>query len=445
MFTLKDLNEGQMEIATDILEKVESIMKRTPEDLEDRIFSIQGFAGSGKTVLTSVLLGELKDRFNPRIMVTTPTHKALAVLNEMASQHNIESRTIHSYLQCKVKEDYTSGKHILEQAPNFNPEPLDILVVDEASMVSDTLFELIQECMMRGLIKVLIQVGDASQLIPIEGNWNPVYDGLIFAQEYKLNQIVRQAEGNPIIQLASTIRECIDKQEFKPISYITDAIKAMNHEDIEIYSRLDKWMGRYEQGEFDKNLIVCHQNKTVDMYNKKARELDKGKKIPYIIEGEKLVFLEAHFEGRGDDAEMIHANNEIITVKECKMLEDDNNELEYWKVYDTDGLSFITLDKNSKVDFQYELGEIAKEAKRASGSARSALWKQFFDMKAQFQNVAYTYASTITKAQGSSCDEVYVDWNELVSASRFLELEAIYRLAYVAITRARNKAIFFIK
>ena len=126
------LNTDQMNIADAILPLVENVLRKTPKELEQRIFSIQGFSGSGKSTLMSVLLGEFKKMGNPKILTTTPTHRSLEVLKQMSLEHNIEAKTIHSYLNVKVVEDYSTGLYRLEQEGSKECTPVDVLVCDES-------------------------------------------------------------------------------------------------------------------------------------------------------------------------------------------------------------------------------------------------------------------------------------------------------------------------
>ncbi|MCI0501381.1 MAG: ATP-binding domain-containing protein, partial [Epsilonproteobacteria bacterium] len=61
------------------------------------------------------------------------------------------------------------------------------------------------------------------------------------------------------------------------------------------------------------------------------------------------------------------------------------------------------------------------------------LWKLFFQIKELFVDVKYTYASTIHKLQGSTYETIYID---LTDIERMHDKDMMYRLLYVAITRA---------
>jgi hypothetical protein len=164
--------------------------------------------------------------------------------------------------------------------------------------------------------------------------------------------------------------------------------------------------------------------------------------LPYLIPNEQLIFGEAHF----DEDRAIHQNNERVTIQECEMVEDEQNDLTYWRVLDTGGEVFRVVDRASLPYYEENLKDIAKQAKFEKNSGlRSELWRRYFELKKAFQKVSYKYACTCNKSQGSSVTDVYIDLNELVQAATYLSMDSVTRLLYVSITRAKEKVIFCIK
>ena len=181
--------------------------------------------GTGKSFLTTVLVAELK-KITSKMMLTTPTHRSLAILTKMGEANKVEAKTIHSYLKCKVVENYNTGTLELKQNLDKPIESVDVLFCDEASMVNSSLFEMIQTQLFNGTIKTLIFVGDPNQLLPVEeGDNNPIYCDLVPCSEYTLTEIVRQAKDNKIIQLVTKIREYITSQEYPPFNNMEALIK----------------------------------------------------------------------------------------------------------------------------------------------------------------------------------------------------------------------------
>ena len=438
---LSSLNDSQRIIAEDLLSKVEKALKSNNEvEMENRIFSIKGAAGTGKSFLTTVLVAELK-KITSKMMLTTPTHKSLSILTKMGEANKVEAKTIHSYLKCKVVENYNTGTLELKQNLDKPIESVDVLFCDEASMVNSSLFEMIQTQLFNGIIKTLIFVGDPNQLLPVEeGDNNPIYCDLVPCSEYTLTEIVRQAKDNKIIQLVTKIREYITSQEYPAFNTMETLIKESVCEDIEVVSKIDDFYNKYQEVNYEDAMVLCHKNVSVNSYNKKCRQFNLGK-VDSIVIGEKLVFLESHLDGD----EQVHANNEVIIVKSCEECYDDSNEITYWKVVTTKDTMFRCVDNSCLVEFKEKLSDIAKDAKKASGVAKTALWQRYFELKNSFQSVSYIYSGTITKAQGSSIPYVFIDFNELVSMANFLSRDDLFRLLYVGLSRASKKVIVFIK
>jgi ATP-dependent exoDNAse (exonuclease V) alpha subunit len=63
------------------------------------------------------------------------------------------------------------------------------------------------------------------------------------------------------------------------------------------------------------------------------------------------------------------------------------------------------------------------------------MWENFFALKEFFADVKYTFASTIHKLQGSTYETVYIDLFALAN-NKYIEMDQLYRLVYVAMTRA---------
>ena len=161
---LSSLNDSQRIIAEDLLSKVEKALRSNVEvEMENRIFSIKGAAGVGKSFLTTVLVAELK-KITSKMMLTTPTHKSLSILTKMGEANKVEAKTIHSYLKCKVVENYNTGTLELEQNLDKPIESVDVLFCDEASMVNSSLFEMIQTQLFNGTIKTLIVLNTSNSL-----------------------------------------------------------------------------------------------------------------------------------------------------------------------------------------------------------------------------------------------------------------------------------------
>lgn len=115
--------------------------------------------------------------------------------------------TIHSALSLRVQTDYSTNKTRLIPAAK-DPEG-KLLFIDEASYIDKELlgyiFKLTKNCK-------IVFMGDPAQLTPVKSSGTPVFDANFTGAQ--LSQVVRQAEGNPIVDLSTKFRETVKTGEF---------------------------------------------------------------------------------------------------------------------------------------------------------------------------------------------------------------------------------------
>ncbi len=221
-----------------------------------RVLAILGKAGSGKTMLLAALTEALtaagvetvsadyegrRRRDRRSLAVLAPTNKAASVLRT----RGVPATTIHRILYTPVYDpeyekiaEWLAGNGprpaieglsdtALERARAFyeavrsipgalaaaglrgsdfikgwsrRDSPLDIGLVDEASMLDARQFEDLQE-----IFPTLVLFGDPAQLAPVGQSGTMVFDGMASESRVKLSRIHRQARGNPILDLAHAL------------------------------------------------------------------------------------------------------------------------------------------------------------------------------------------------------------------------------------------------
>lgn len=171
----------------------------------DRLL-IKGSAGVGKTYLANNLISAIDVNRRKQVLCAAPTNKAVAVLKEKVTKHGwLQFTTIHSALKLKRFINNKTGTQTFK--PWFsekNPPLKDYchIVVDEASMIAEEILEYLEEYCTKFDIK-LIFLGDEKQLNPVGEE-----ESSVFHQGYpevELTEIVRQGEGNPIIDLSRNL------------------------------------------------------------------------------------------------------------------------------------------------------------------------------------------------------------------------------------------------
>ena len=149
-----------------------------------------GVAGSGKTTLVSEISKTVP------VSVITPTWKAALVLHENGFP---DATTIHDFF-LKPKGKDKEGKIVFEEDPTkviSASMANGLLVIDEASMVNKFLYDTI----VNNWGGRILFVGDHGQLPPVEGSFSVMEN-----PDIRLEEIHRQAKGNPIIELATKVR-----------------------------------------------------------------------------------------------------------------------------------------------------------------------------------------------------------------------------------------------
>lgn len=183
---------------------------------ERPILTVGGLAGTGKTTLLGVLAAELQAR-KKLVAYATFTGRAASVLQRKLRAGGVvttsETRTrkeakevgrvggpplcttIHGLLYRPVTDPVTEEIRGWEKRTELD-RAYDLVVIDEASMVSD---EILEDISRHGV--PLLAVGDHGQLPPVAARGDLMQNPTL-----RLEKIHRQAEGSPIIALAHHIR-----------------------------------------------------------------------------------------------------------------------------------------------------------------------------------------------------------------------------------------------
>jgi exodeoxyribonuclease-5 len=429
------------------------------------VLAVIGKAGSGKTMLLASLTKALtaagvevisgdyegrRRRDRRTLAILAPTNKAASVLRN----RGVPATTIHRILYTPVYDpqyeriaDWLAGqatrpevegltelaldraKAFYDQVPSIpgalaaaglrgsdfikgwkrREEPLDIGLIDESSMLDERQFEDLRE-----IFPTLVLFGDPAQLAPVNQSGEMVFDRLGIQRKLVLSRIHRQAQDNPILDLAHALGD--PDLSFERFERMVEQAAAQDdrvviaqrvNADLMARSPVLVWRNvtriklitafRTAQGAPDDQLIpgeplICdgielplkHRKKRIDL---EARGLIKGAQVIYLGPGAKDGFAKLH----------------VIGAEEPQV-------------------SAAAIIKIEKPD----------EAEPFIPSAAR--------MGAAFLHGA---AVTIHKAQGSQWEEVQVFAPDLFVAAQTGRSEAGVplwkRLAYVAITRAEKR------
>lgn len=465
-----------------------------------RLALLEGPAGTGKTFITNRIIEAARAQ-NPALNIgmTAPTHKAVRQLKKHSELKDVlDFGTIHSYLSLKEKQvenPRKKGEMIIVYEPEWNPDngrkvdTLDVLIIDESSMLGDVLYGHIEDAYRSNKNLKVIFIGDGIQIPPVKEKHLDKKDqanklAIPFVPEQrrsrgiehiKLEEIVRQGAGNPIIEYATAIRHQYKNQainhEFVPSS---DPEKGIELIPRKLEALREVFTKYFDTDAFRKDpdyvKVVAWRNDTVKYFNREIRLLlNKATELPFVIKGDKLIMDKPLIKG---DKVLIPNNEELdivdveivnVPVKyriidrknAFEQLESDEEEPgvkvyeQNFKTYkatavDTLKRTFVIniIHEEDEAQFESLRQKIASKAKNAEDMFdRKTMWKQFFDLDKPFAKVKHNYCLTAHKAQGSTYDYcISMEWDINVD----FDIEERNRIKYVAATRPRNK-LFIIR
>jgi hypothetical protein len=450
------LNEGQKSALL--------LMLRFVGKRDRNMFVLKGYAGTGKSFLINRFIKEvIKTKSFREIAITAPTNKAVKVLRR-GSTLDIHVRfcTIHSLLGLTQKINSTG--HISFTADKKNKSTISrisLLIVDETSMLSDDLFRLLQDEVEKhkGALRIIF-VGDGCQIPPVNKvDCIPFKRGLSegYSEEgYTLTEIMRQAKGNPILEAAYNIRENLKDpyctkdvktdNNYLATGFIGTQVLDSKKGETDLLTNLSiAFTGIHFNSDADYAKVIAWTNATVKKYNTIIRNMIFNNPIDKIVAGDKLIANSP-----------IMQKNEIIfnTSDELEVISVTKKELNFYttagpvklQIYNTvvkeDGNgnpeTLDILHEDSYAEFDRVLSILKTRAVESGSKDR---WVNYYDFMKKVADVAYNYAITAHKAQGSTYTNVFIIEDDIDANRNIVERN---RIKYTAYTRA-SKRLFIYK
>lgn len=432
-------------------------------------FLLEGWAGTGKTFLTSLLIEDVL--FNTlgktKIAMTAPINKAVRVLKNSASFYDdrLVYGTLHSLLGLKANIDKNTGQ--LKFSRDYNTECMldecNYLVIDEASMLSDELFTMIDTFYVQNKQLKVIFVGDGGQIPPIGQDYAipfNIHNKELLAQykmiRHELTEIVRQVKAHPIIPFSTKLRRNINKPN--PIVLFNDILNDQGQGVIFLGGRKQTELGKairtlFTSPNFKVNAdfakIICWRNKYVASFNKLVRSMLFGTNIPKIVEGEKMIATKAVLQGMDVFVMANSTEFEVLELDEKIMIFEGGNTCQYYECevkcidFEEDSIKTIqVIHEDSELWFKQTLNHLYEAAKgEPDGNARMKLWNKYWKLKKTFAEVDYNYAITAHRSQGSTYQYALVVMEDIYSQHRNIAVQDRNRIGYTACTRAKEMLI----
>lgn len=391
-------------------------------------FVLSGSAGSGKTFTTKALVEEVKGR----IIFTAPTNKAVRVLRKTLTtkEYIPEARTIYSLLGLRLE----ANGEVKELSTPEDPVDLTsyrLVVVDEASMINQQVMSYITRVAKDFGVRFLF-LGDRAQLPPIGERESLVWR----ISGYELTSTERF--GGPILKLAVSLREklAMPMPSFKPY--------ADNDSKTGIWlcagdQYLAQIAAKAKAGHFqipDAVKALAWRNVTVDSMNLFIRrQIFDDVSQPWVPSDR--ITLTGPVSNL--DGEPMGSTDDEGSISRVEV--DFHPIYPEYKVYritfatdEGKTLPLLVLHPDSQQAFDDHKARLASEAR-----VEKRRWRHFWELIEAFHPVRHAYAGTVHRAQGSTYENVFVDWRDIMLNRN--RTEAIQAL-YVATTRPSLRLIF---
>ncbi len=388
-----------------------------------RYTTIQGYAGTGKTFLLGRMVRRLR-ALKRKVYACAPTHKAARVLNDRIADADVRPQTIHSLLGLRLMPDGRGAYRLEPQADHDLPQD-GIVIVDEASMVGLDEWPHIE----RTWDLQWVFVGDPAQLPPINEGMSPVFelDGPC------LTEIVRQEQGNPIITLATRIRDG-EAVDFEPAFDGRHGVGVTRNKHAFLQSAMRAFSDERFREDSTHARVLAYRNRTVRAYNDFIRRNLFPDADARFTENEWLVARETWYR---EELPLL-MNSEEVRVIEAETGQAEDERHGPWKTWELvvedsdhgDLRDLEVLHENEAARFRRTLDRLKKDAIRGEAD-----WLEYYQLRERFADVDYAYASTIHKAQGSTFHTAFVDVRD-TAACRSSEHQS---LLYVAVTRPSDR------
>ncbi len=428
-------------------------------DLQDELFVLKGYAGTGKTTLLSVVVNQLRSIQKFAVMLA-PTGRAAKVISSYAQR---PAFTIHKYIYYPKPLKTGAG---MQYTMRQNKHKNTIFIVDEASMIGDasmadsnmyphgSLLDDLIFYVYAGQNCKLILVGDEAQLPPINMSVSPALNTEQLAFHYhmplqhiQLDEVMRQEEDSGILYNATELRMLLD-------SYFADTFQfnLYGFKDIvrlsDSYDIQDAIYSSYSNSGPEETMFIVRSNKRANAYNQQIRTriLDRESELS---PGDLLMVVKNNYYWLKESTVTdFIANGDIIEV------------LQIYKTVELYGFRFayvrirmIDYDQMAPFDTMILLDTLTSESPALTYQESNKLYQEvlldYQDETSKYKmiqkvkendyfnalQVKFSYAVTCHKSQGGQWETVFIEQPYLPEGIT----QDYVRWLYTAMTRAKQK------
>lgn len=431
---------------------------------DDIAISLVGSAGSGKTTLTGKFINWL-DSKNIDYTVAAPTHKAKLVIQSI-SKH--EAKTLHQLLALSpnieiLELDYRDLLFEIKKSDKPVGIPYKgIVIVDEASMIHDDLFDLLIDKIKERHSKVIF-VGDEKQLKPVKAE--DLSKVFTLPNKITLTKIYRQKENSPVLDILSKLRD-------HPLYSFSNSIG--KEDSLFVYNNSKEFFKditpilkeTVESGDILNSKILAYTNARVNSYNEVVRKIIFGDDSLNEFNEKEILTGKDNFDFDGfkfwNSMDYIIKNKPVLSIENipyCPFQVKGYHLMLYDSVYKEDFPLFMLSRDNSNTTLNFIsilIEQTRLDAINSFGKKRREAWQKYYRIINSFatsfdlfynnrvikkRTFNYGYASTVHCSQGSSYNSIIIDMGNIFKVKTELELR---QLQYVALSRTRGNAYIFI-
>lgn len=443
--------------------------------------TLSGYAGTGKSTIIGIFSKWLDHRIGRgNIVYTAPTHRANVITKQNNPNANVY--TLSALFGFTPDTDIAMEQGSLDlrelefrSKNQVKYEPGQLIIIDEASMVQDGLYEYIQKIVAKDGVSV-IYVGDSAQLRPVKSDHiSKVFtsDGV---PQITLTKVERTGD-NPILKEATRLRQG------EGLSYQTDINDKgqgvlYTSDDAVIDENLKQIVSSEEFNADPLHFrVITATNAAVSAYNSKIRSLRYGKFAKPFVKGDIIMGYSNKLRKPDGSYKLVNSGDYVIqnitdtTVK----FKTDKGDIEF-KAFKLsirptgstimDDFQITVIDKNEPdsklfeiVEYKDRLWRMAKEAKQ---NKQISKYRDLVQMAFNIDNelnitknlednqgrlkirkaIDYGYAQTVWKSQGSTYSKVLILSNEIDTFGYGRDVMQLRNeLRYVAVSRAKNFVI----
>ena len=423
----------------------------------DEIFTLKGYAGTGKTYIISNIVKNLW-KAKKSVLLLAPTGRSAKVLSSYCKK---EAYTIHKEI-FYTKNNF-SGR--LEFTLKVNKHKNTLFIVDEASMIStergdgiglfaQSLLDNIIKYVYSGFKCKLLLIGDVAQLPPVKSNISYALESDYLEKEYEksicsseLTDVIRQEKESGILSFATSIRNKIENKFFEDINFnsdrFNDIIKVEDGEHL-----MNLIQDSYDFYGIEETAIIVRSNKRANLFNKSIREKILNNENSITV-GDLLMVIKNNYFWLNNKRDIgFIANGDIIKIEEIyeikeiygfRFAEVKISMVDYPKILPFE--TVLILDSlfinTPSLDFNH-MNQLYQEILKDYMSIKTK-YKRYLAVKNnKFFNalqVKFAYSFTCHKSQGGQWSSIFLEYPFLPNGMD----EDFFRWLYTAITRAKNK------